>query len=288
MEEKVIGKFSDIYDFIEKISQNPSNLYFRGLENSTYEVMPSIFYANKEKKDKRLKEGISLVDLKKDAKEAIQAYSKLNSIESHKTSNPDCNKLSDLDVLALYQHHRLSGSDKFKNRGTFLIDLTTDVCTAVIFSTQRKQKISYIPFPFNNVGVDYIANMSIENNDSKVLIYDFNKDLQVQHVESEYKFKDIDYFMKQKRLSDIYLYNQNLFIQPELISLNSVLQRSRFLFGSLCYENNNVKFDTNKINNYCIGSIIIPSHVKSSVYRMAVKSSGLNESNIYPDGNKMI
>ena len=130
--------------------------------------------------------------------------------------------------------------------------------------------------------------MSIENNDSKVLIYDFNKDLQVQHVESEYKFKDIDYFMKQKRLSDIYLYNQNLFIQPELISLNSVLQRSRFLFGSLCYENNNVKFDTNKINNYCIGSIIIPSHVKSSVYRMAVKSSGLNESNIYPDGNKMI
>ena len=129
MEEKVIGKFSDIYDFIEKISQNPSNLYFRGLENSTYEVMPSIFYANKEKKDKRLKEGISLVDLKKDAKEAIQAYSKLNSIESHKTSNPDCNKLSDLDVLALYQHHRLSGSDKFKNRGTFLIDLTTD-CTA--------------------------------------------------------------------------------------------------------------------------------------------------------------
>ena len=130
--------------------------------------------------------------------------------------------------------------------------------------------------------------MSIENNDSKVLIYDFNKDSQVEHVESEYKFKDIDYFMKQKRLSNIYLYNQNLFIQPELISLNSVLQRSSFLFGSLCYENNNVKFDTNKINNYCIGSIIIPSPVKSSVYRMAVKSSGLNESNIYPDGNKML
>ena len=57
--------------------------------------------------------------------------------------------------------------------------------------------------------------MSIENNDSKVLIYDFNKDSQVEHVESEYKFKDIDYFMKQKRLSNIYLYNQNLFIQPD-------------------------------------------------------------------------
>ena len=250
--------------------------------------MPSIFYANKEKEGKRLKEGISLVDLKKDTKEAIQAYRALNSIESHKTSNHDCKKLSDLNVLALYQHHRLSGSDKFKNGGTFLIDLTTDVCTSVIFSTQPKKKISYISFPFNNLGADYIANMSIENNDSKVLIYDFNKDSQVEHVESEYKFKDIDYFMKQKRLSNIYLYNQNLFIQPELISLNSVLQRSSFLFGSLCYENNNVKFDTNKINNYCIGSIIIPSPVKSSVYRMAVKSSGLNESNIYPDGNKML
>ena len=121
MEEKVIGKFSDIYDFIEKISQNSSNLYFRGLENSTYEVMPSIFYANKEKKDKRLKEGISLVDLKKDAKEAIQAYSKLNSIESHKTSNPDCNKLSDLDVLALYQHC------DFREYFRDLINLKTEV-----------------------------------------------------------------------------------------------------------------------------------------------------------------
>ena len=288
MEEIRIKKFGEIYDFIEEISQNSSNLYFRGLENSTYEVMPSIFYADKEKEDKRLKEGISLADLKKDTREAIQAYRELNSIESHKSSNHNCNKLSDLDVLALYQHHRLSGSDKFKNSGTFLIDLTRDVCTSVIFSTQPKQKISYISFPFNNLGVDYIENMSIENNDSKVLIYDFNKDSQVQHVESEYKFKDIDYFMKQKRLSNIYLYNQNLFIQPELVSLNSVFQRSCFLFGSWCYENNNVKFDRNKIKNFCVGSIIIPSHVKSSVYRMAAKSSGLNESNIYPDGNKML
>ena len=288
MKEKVIEKFSDVYDFIEEISQNSSKLYFRGLENSTYEAMPSIFYANKEKKDKRLNEGISLVDLKKDTKETIKAYRELNSIEPHKTSNRNCKKLSDLDVLALYQHHRLSGRGDFKDKGTFLIDITTDVCTAIIFSTQPKQKISYIPFPFNNVGVDHIADISIEKNDSKVLIYDFNKDSQVQHVDSEYKFKDIDYFMKQKRLSNIYLYNQNLFIQPELISLNSVFQRSSFLFGSLCYENNNVKFDTNKINNYCVGSIIIPNHAKSSLYRMAVKSSGLNESNIYPDGNKML
>ena len=288
MKEKVIEKFSDVYDFIEEMSQNSSKLYFRGLENSTYEAMPSIFYANKEKKDKRLKEGISLVDLKKDTKEAIQAYRESNSIELHKTLDRDRKTLSDLDVLALYQHHRLSGRGDFKDKGTFLIDITTDVCTAIIFSTQPKQKISYIPFPFNNVGVDHIADISIEKNDSKVLIYDFNKDSQVQHVESEYKFKDIDYFMKQKRLSNIYLYNQNLFIQPELISLNSVFQRSSFLFGSLCYENNNVKFDTNKINNYCVGSIIIPNHAKSSLYRMAVKSSGLNESNIYPDGNKML
>ena len=229
-----------------------------------------------------------MIEFKKDTKETIKAYRKLNSIKSHKTSNHECEKLSDLDVLALYQHHRFAGSDAFKNTGTFLIDITTDVCTAVIFATQPRQTTSYIPFPFSGLGVDYIPNLSIENNDSKVLIYDFNKSSQVQHVGFEYKFKDIDYFMKQKRLSDVYLYNQNLFIQPELISLNSVLQRSRFLFGSLCYENNNVKFDTNKINNYCIGSIIIPSHVKSSVYRMAVKSSGLNESNIYPDGNKMI
>lgn len=280
MKEIVIEKFSDIYDFIEEISQNSSNLYFRGLEKSTYEVIPSIFYGREK--------GINLPEFKRITKESIHAYRELNSIESHKTSNHDCKKLSDLDVLALYQHHRFVGSDAFKNTGTFLIDITTDVCTAVIFSTQPRQTTSYIPFPFSGLGVDRIPNLSIENNDSKVLIYDFNKSSQVQHVESEYKFKDIDYFIKQRRLSNIYLYNQNLFIQPELISLNSVLQRSCFLFGSLCYENNNVKFDTNKINNYCVGSIIIPSHVKSSVYKMAVKSSGLNQSNVYPDGNKMI
>ena len=290
MEEKVIEKFSDVYDFIEEISQNSSKLYFRGLEKSVYEVMPSIFYANKKEKDKRLNEGISLVDLKKNTKEAIQVYRELNSIESHKTSNRNCKKLSDLGVLALYQHHRLSGHGDFKDKGTFLIDLTTDVCTAVIFSTRPNEVTYEFPLPFsipdmNNV--DSILHKSIEKNDSKIIIYDFNKDSQIQHVGFEYKFKDIDYFMKQKRLSNIYLYNQNLFIQPELISLNSVFQRSSFFFGSLCYENNNVKFD-NKINNYCIGSIIIPSHVKSSVYRMAVKSSGLNESNIYPDGNKML
>ncbi len=212
--------------------------------------MPSIFYADKDKQGERLKEGISLVELKRDTSEAIQAYRELNSIESHKTSYHDCKKLSDLDVLALFQHHRLSSSDKFKNKGTLLIDLTTDVCTSVIFSTQPKQTITNVAFPFKNTGMDYIANLSIENNSSKILIYDFNIDLQVQHIDSEYKFKDIDYFFKQKRLSNIYLYNQNLFIQSELISLNSVFQRSCFLFGSMCYENNNLKFDEDKIKNY--------------------------------------